>query len=77
MSAVRSLRYKEAQTYYEEYQERLAILEDDSIKAVYFEPYTCPPYLLFFGDITKDPDNWVNLTMSSYYDKDLVMLIEK
>lgn len=77
LSAVDSLRRGYAQTYYEEYMERLAVLEDDSIKAVCFEPYTCAPYLLFFGDITDDPDDWVNRAMSSYYGKDSVTLVRE
>lgn len=66
-----------AQTYYAEYQERLSILKDESVKTVYFEPYTYRPYLLFFGDITDDPDDWVNRSMAAYYGKDFVTLIEK
>lgn len=75
LNAVDSLRHGYAQVYYAEYLERLAVLEDDSIKEVYFEPYTYHPYLLFFGDITSDPNDWVNYTMSSYYGKDSVTLL--
>lgn len=77
LSAVLSLRRGEAQTYYAEYQERLKVLEDDSIKAPSFEPYSCHPYLLFFGDITADPEDWVNYAVSSYYGKDSVTLLKK
>lgn len=72
-----SLRYKEAQIYYAEYQESLDILEDGSVKDVYFETYTYCHYLLFFRNITNDLDNRTNCTMSSYYNKDSVTLIEK
>ena len=77
LNAVYSLRYRQAQTYYAEYQERLSVLKDDSVKEVYFEPYTYHPYLLFFGDITSDPNDWVNRAMSSYYGKDSVTLTGK
>lgn len=75
LSAVNSLRYGYAQTYYSEYLERLTVLEDDSVKDVYFEPFTFYPYLLFFGDITDDPNDWTNRAMSSYYGKDSVTLL--
>lgn len=75
LSAVDSLRRGQAQTYYKEHQERLAVLEDESIKVVRFEPFSCAPYLLFFGDITEDPEDWVNDAMSSYYGKDSVALV--
>lgn len=77
VSAVLSLRRGEAQTYYAEYQERLAVLEDNTVKDVYFEPYTYYPYLLFFGDITDDPDDWVNRAVAAYYGKDSVTLIKE
>lgn len=75
LNAVDSLRRGYAQTYYEEHLERRAVLEDDSVKAVSFEPYTYRPYLLFFGDITENPYNWVNRAVASYYGKDSVVLI--
>lgn len=77
LSAVDSLRRGEAQTYYAEYQERLAVLKDDSVKEVRFRPYTYYPYLLYFGDITDNPEDWVNYTVSSYYGKDSVILIKE
>lgn len=77
VSAVLTLRRGEAQTYYAEYQERLAVLEDDTVKDAYFEPYTYYPYLLFFGDITDDPEDWVNRAVAAYYEKDSVTLIKK
>lgn len=76
LSAVKSLRRGEAQTYYAEYQERLAVLEDDSVKDVRFKPYTYYPYLLYFGDITDNAEDWVNYSVASYYGKDSVILIK-
>lgn len=77
LSAVNSLRHGEAQTYFEEYQERLAVLKDDSVKDVRFRPYTYYPYLLYFGDITDNPEDWVNYTVATCYGKDSVVLIEE
>ncbi len=77
LSAFDSLRRGQAQTYYQEHLERLAVLEDDSIRDVCFEPYTFCPYLLFFGDITDNPKDWVNYMMASYYGKDSVTLVKR
>lgn len=76
-SAFNSLRTGEAKLYYEEYQERLVVLEDDTIKDAYLEPYTSAPYLLFFGDITDDPDDWVNRGLAAFYNKNTVTLIKE
>lgn len=77
VSAVNSLRHGQAQIYYAEHQERLKVLEDDSIKDVYFEPFSYYPYLLFFGDITDNPNDWVNTAVAQYYGKDSVTLIKE
>lgn len=77
LSAIDSLRRGEAQAYYAEYQERLEVLKDDTVKDVRFKPYSYKPYLLFFGDITERPDDWVNYTVSSYYGKNSVTLIKE
>lgn len=74
LSAARSLYYGEAQIYYAEHQERLAVLEDDSIKDVSLEPFSAVPYVLFFGDITDDPTDWVNAAVAHYYGKNSVVL---
>ena len=76
-SAFNSLRTGEAKLYFQEHQERLTVLEDDTIKDVYFEPYTSAPYLLFFGDITDDPDDWVNRGLAAFYNKNTVTLIKE
>lgn len=74
VSALQSLRKKEAQRYYEQYQERLVLLEDESVTDVVLKPYELKPYLLHFNDITVDPGDWVNQAMSQYYGKNSVVL---
>ncbi|MCM1567864.1 MAG: DUF6056 family protein [Roseburia sp.] len=71
-SAFCSLRRGEAEKYYEEQQERLAILEDTSVKEAYLKPFSCAPYVLFFTDIDTDSDNWLNKSMAHYFGKDMV-----
>ena len=74
LSAIDDLRSGTARQYYEEYQERLEILEDDSKKEVYLKPFSVKPYLLFFTDIEDDADDWVNGAMAQYYGKEKVKL---
>lgn len=74
LSAWRSLRRGEAEQYYAEYQERLKILEDETIEEVVLEPFSVKPYVLFFGDIVKDPGDWVNCSVAEYFGKKSVVL---
>lgn len=76
VSAVLSLRTGQAQQYYQEYQERLKILEDPAVQEAYLEPYTYRPYLLFFGDIQPDSQDWVNQSMADYFGKEAIYLLE-
>ncbi|MBO4775681.1 MAG: hypothetical protein J5515_03615 [Lachnospiraceae bacterium] len=77
VSAFYSLRENEANIYNEEWQERLVILNDESIKDVVFHPYSRRPYLLFFIDVTDDKDNWINEAYARYFNKDSVILSEE
>lgn len=74
VSAINSLRTGEAQQYYQDWQERLEILEDDTVQDAYLHPFTVKPYLLFFEDITSNKDNWVNTVMADYYGKTTIRL---
>lgn len=74
-SAIEALRSGGAQQYYADYQERLKILEDESITEAYVEPFSVKPYLLYFGDIEKDTDDWVNYTVAQYFRKEKVGLL--
>lgn len=76
VSAVLSLKNGEAAQFKQEYLERLAVLEDESIKEVYFEPYSVKPYLLYEADIVEDPNDWVNKSVANVYDKVFVQLLE-
>lgn len=76
VSALLSLRHGEAQKYYQEHQDRLEILEDDSIQEVYLKPFIQRPFVLFFDDIVADKDNWINTAMANYYGKTAVYLDE-
>lgn len=76
VSAVLSLKNGEAAQFKQEYLERLAVLEDESVKEVYFKPYSVKPYLLYEADIVENPDDWVNTGVANVYDKEFVQLLE-
>lgn len=74
VSAIRSLRSGEAKQYRQDYEERLVLLEDPSAREVYLEPFSATPYLLFFGDVVEDTEDWVNQAVAEYFGKDIVGL---
>lgn len=76
LSALQSLRYGYAEVYYQENQERLAILEDEEVDIAYLKPFTYTPYVLFFNDIQEKPGNWINWSIAAFYGKDAVWLLE-
>lgn len=74
-SAAYSLLTGEAEQYDKEYEERLVILEDPSVKSPVFTPYTAPPYVLYYGDLTEDPAyEWSNEPMRRYYNKESIIV---
>lgn len=60
--------------YEKEYNERLAILEDDTITDVVFKPYTVQPRMLYVGDFTDDIYNENNVQIAQYFGKNSVMV---
>ncbi len=74
VSAIQALRSGEAKQYRKDYEERLLLLEDPAIKEVYLEPFSATPYLLYFGDVVEDTEDWVNQAVAEYFDKDVVGL---
>ena len=74
VSAYFSLRENEAQIYYSEWEERLEVYKDDSIKDPVFETYSRKPYLLYFVDISADNTDWVNEAYARYFRKNTVNL---
>lgn len=72
--AIRILADGEGIQYEKEYRERLAILEDDTITDVVFEPYTVQPKMLYVGDFTDDIYNENNVQIAQYFGKNSVMV---
>ena len=64
----------DAATYLKESRERLEILSDPSVTKAVLLPYSAQPKMLYFDDITKDKDYWINSIMARYYEKVSVVL---
>ena len=65
----------QARRYHAEAQARLTILRDPAVPVAELEPYSDPPYLLYFDDIQPDPGAWQNRDMARYYEKEQVVLL--
>lgn len=74
VAALGELRSGEAKAYYEEALARQEILEDDSIKNCVFPPHEHMPYLLYFTDMTDDPDYYENQDTCTYYGKTSIIV---
>lgn len=75
--AIQDMRNWQAQAYYEQYRERMRVLNDDAVVDVTFEPYRAKPKTLFFDDITDDRNDWRNLSMKSFYHKNSVVITQQ
>ncbi len=64
-----------ASAYREENRERLAILTDDTQSEVVLKPYANRPALLFYSDLSEDPEDWKCIGMARYYHKKSVQLL--
>lgn len=74
VSAYTTLSTGQAQAYYQAAQERFVILNDPAVRVARLKPYSDPPYLLFFDDLTDDPYDWHNRDMAIFFEKDRVEL---
>ncbi len=66
--AFNSLRSGEAQEYYKAALYRQVILENPNISQCEFEQFDSYP-IVFYMDMTDDPENWTNLATCRYYNK--------
>ena len=72
VKAFRSIASGEAAAYEEEYLNRLAILEDDTIEDAVLPPYVSRPELLYVGDLSDDPEQPANRKVALFYGKKTV-----
>ncbi len=68
-SAVSELLDGSAAQYGRENEERLRILQNPREQDAVLPRYTVQPNLLYFEDVSEDPDDWINQKMSEYYGK--------
>lgn len=74
IAAIYSLVTGEAEQYYNENQERLILLKDDTQLEVTLKEHTKKPCILFWDDGGEDPDDWRNKVMAYFYGKDSVVI---
>lgn len=74
--AYRSWRQGWAQQYGKEWEERIEVLHDDSIKEVTFAPISVYPEVIMYTDLqTEEGLVWVNGSCAEYYDKDVIRIV--
>lgn len=71
-SAVFELLDGSAAQYGRENEERLRILQNPREQDAVLPRYTVQPNLLYFEDVSEDPDDWINQKMSEYYGKNSI-----
>lgn len=71
-SAVSELLDGTAAQYGRENEERLRILQNPREQDAVLPRYTVQPNLLYFEDVSEDPDDWINQKMSEYYGKNSI-----
>jgi len=74
VGAVSTLASGEAGAYRDSALRRFELLKDESLEDVQLEDFPVKPYLLYFDDITRDPDDWRNEDISTFYGKNSVVL---
>lgn len=76
-SAITDLMSGDAKAYGDALKERSAYLNSTKEQDVTVDPLPTQPALLFFSDITEDPEAWENRAISRYYDKNTVVILKK
>lgn len=67
--AIQTLANGEAAAYEQEYQERMFILEDDSVSDAVLKPYEHQPDMLYVGDFTGNAEDATNKKIAKYFGK--------
>lgn len=74
--AYRTWRQGWAQQYAAEWDARLEVLHDDSVKEVEFAPLTVQPEMLLYTDLQEDERyQWVNRDCATYYGKTYIHIV--
>lgn len=74
-NAIHSLATGEAEIYHKDNLSRYKELTDESKTIIEFSPFSTRPKLIFYGDLTQDPDYmWSNAPMRDYFHKESVIV---
>lgn len=73
LSAVHSYKVGWVGQYKHVYNQRLETLKNPEIQDAVLREYPHnKPFVLYFGDISEDPNDWKNIAMSNFYNKNSV-----
>ena len=75
--AIKDLVNGHAAYYRQQNMERRELLLDENNNDVVLSYFEYEPELLFFSDITTDPQDWTNNSMRRYYDKNSVVRTQR
>ena len=75
--AIKDLANGHAAYYRQQNLERREQLRDENNKDVVLSYYEYEPELLFYADITTDPEDWTNNSVKRYYDKNSVVRTQR
>ena len=73
-TAIKSIISGEARTYSAKLNERHELLLETNDSEVAVEYIEEKPKLLYFADITENPDDWHNVGLARYYNKNKVYI---
>ncbi len=74
VAAFSELRSGEAKKYYSQAEERQRILENPDILDCEFEPFASQPYILYFTDMTENPESYENQDTATFYEKQSIVV---
>lgn len=74
VAALSELRSGEAKSYYLQAEERQMMLENSDILDCEFEPFSTMPYILYFTDMTDNPDSYENQDTATFYGKHSIVV---
>ena len=76
VGALGIMRSGEARAFRDCADRRLAVLLDPDVRDAELERYPSLPWLLYYDDVCGDIEDWRNVDMSSYYEKNSVRLAD-
>ena len=74
MKAISQLNNGILKQYSKELDERVKLYENKALKGVTVKALTVKPNLIYFDDVTENPEDWRNESIRQYYKKDFVVL---